>query len=310
MKAAAAAGGPDPGMATPAEKTALVVFTPSGKRGRFPHDTPLLQTARSLGVDLDSVCGGRGLCGRCQVMVSTGAFAKHGITSRAEHVSPAGEVEARFDTRKGLMPACRLGCQARLCGDVVIDVPPASQVHKQVVRKRAEVRAIELDPLVRLTYVEVEPPDMHTPSGDLERLLKALTAQWDFPELRCEPTLLPALQNVLRQGDWKVTAAVHDQHRIIAIWPGFRERSFGVAIDIGSTTLAAHLCDLQSGEVLASTGLMNPQIRFGEDLMSRVSYAMMNPGGVAEMTAGRARRHRYARHRGRRPRPGSSRATF
>ena len=98
----------------------------------------------------------------------------------------------------------------------MIDVPPASQVHKQVVRKRAEVRAIELDPLVRLAYVEVEPPDMHTPSGDLERLQKALTAQWDIPDLRCEPALLPILQKTLRQGDWKVTAAVHDQDRIIA----------------------------------------------------------------------------------------------
>ena len=85
-------------MSKAADDTALVVFTPSGKRGHFPHDTPLLQAARSLGVDLDSVCGGRGLCGRCQVIISTGAFAKHGITSRADHVSPAGEVEKRFDT--------------------------------------------------------------------------------------------------------------------------------------------------------------------------------------------------------------------
>jgi uncharacterized 2Fe-2S/4Fe-4S cluster protein (DUF4445 family) len=268
-----------------ASDAALVVFTPSGKRGRFAHGTPLLQAARSLGVDVDSVCGGRGLCGRCQIRIAEGEFAKHGIRSAQEHVSAFGEVEARYRARKGMAADRRLSCQACIQGDAVIDVPPDSQVHRQVVRKRAEVRAIALDPVVRLHYVEVAPPDMHAQRGDLERLQEALAAQWQLPELACDLGVLQSLQPALRGGDWKITVAVHDGERLMAIWPGFVDRAFGLAIDVGSTTIAGHLCDLHSGDVLASDGLMNPQIRFGEDLMSRVSYVMMNPGGVAEMTA-------------------------
>ena len=264
---------------------ALIVFTPSGKRGRFPLGTDILAAARSLGVDLDSVCGGRGICGRCQVLVSEGSFAKHGITSQAENLTPSGEVEARYDTRRGLKPGRRLGCQAELRGDVVIDVPPDSQVHKQVVRKRAEARQIEIDPIVRLHYLEVEEPDMHKPTGDLERVQRALRQQWDIEPPASDLRALQALQKALRDGDWKITVAVHDGSRLIAAWPGFHDRAFGLAVDVGSTTIAAHLCNLATGEVVASEGLMNPQIRFGEDLMSRVSYVMMNPGGEKELTA-------------------------
>jgi uncharacterized 2Fe-2S/4Fe-4S cluster protein (DUF4445 family) len=153
------------------------------------------------------------------------------------------------------------------------------------VRKRAEVRDIELDPAIRLHYLEVAEPDMHNPSGDLERLLGALEAQWELTGLECDLRSLQGLQQALRQGDWKVTVAVHRGQVITAIWPGFHDRAYGLAVDVGSTTLAAHLCHLSTGEVLASSGIMNPQIRFGEDLMSRVSYVMMNPGGEAEMTA-------------------------
>jgi uncharacterized 2Fe-2S/4Fe-4S cluster protein (DUF4445 family) len=265
-------------------ESALVVFTPSGRRGRFALGTPLLEIARTLGVDVDSVCGGRGLCGRCQVTIAQGEFAKHGIRSAPDHVSPFSEVEAGYRGRRRLGGASRLSCQARLTGDVVVDVPPESQVHKQVVRKRAEVRAIELDPVVRLHYVEVAEPDMERPTGDLQRLQQALREQWQLGELTCDLRVVQGLQKVLRQGAWQVTVAVHSANRIIGVWPGFRDRAYGLAVDVGSTTIAGHLCDLASGEVIASAGLMNPQIRFGEDLMSRVSYVMMNPGGEVEMT--------------------------
>jgi len=264
--------------------SALVVFTPSGKRGRFALGTPLLEIARTLGVDVDSVCGGRGLCGRCQVTIAQGEFAKHGIRSAHDHVSPFSDVEKRYRGRRRLGSEGRLSCQARLQGDVVVDVPAESQVHKQVVRKRAEVRAIELDPVVRLHYVEVAEPDMERPTGDLQRLQEALREQWQLGELTSDLRMLQSLQKALRQGGWKVTVAVHSANRIIGVWPGFRDRAYGLAVDVGSTTIAGHLCDLATGEVIASAGLMNPQIRFGEDLMSRVSYVMMNPGGEQEMT--------------------------
>lgn len=263
----------------------LVVFTPSGKRGRFPNGTPVLTAARSLGVDIDSVCGGRGICGRCQIRLSLGEFAKHGIVSRAENISGVNEVEARYDQKKGVRPAQRLSCQAQILGDVVVDVPAESQVHKQVVRKRAEVRAIETDPAIRLHYIEVEEPDMHNPSGDLERVMKALEEQWEIKGLECDLRVLQILQPVLRKGEWKITVAVHRGQILTTAWSGFHDQAYGVAVDVGSTTIAAHLCDLSSGKVIASSGVMNPQIRFGEDLMSRVSYVMMNPGGDKEMTA-------------------------
>jgi uncharacterized 2Fe-2S/4Fe-4S cluster protein (DUF4445 family) len=266
-------------------ETALVVFTPSGKRGRFPFGTPLLQAARALGVDIDSVCGGRALCGRCQVTLSTGEFAKHSISSRADHISPTSPTEERFRARnKRMVEGRRLSCQAQLLGDAVIDVPADSQVHKQVVRKRAEVREIRLDPVVRLHYVEVAEPDMEQPTGDLQRLQEALRQQWQLGEVTCDLRSLQGLQKALRQGNWTATVAVHSGNRIIGVWPGFHDRACGLAVDVGSTTIAGHLCDLASGEVIASAGLMNPQIRFGEDLMSRVSYVMMNPGGEALMT--------------------------
>jgi uncharacterized 2Fe-2S/4Fe-4S cluster protein (DUF4445 family) len=266
-------------------KDPLVVFTPSGKRGRFPVGTQLLQAARSLGVDVDSVCGGRAICGRCQVLVMEGDFPKHGVSSAAQHLSAISEAEQSFARRRPLASGHRLSCSARIEGDLVIDVPASSQVHRQVIRKAADARSITLDPVVHLHYVEVREPDMHDPAGDLQRLLEALHREWDFGALRCDLAVLQNLQAALRKGEWRVTVAVHAASQLIGVWPGFHDKVFGLAVDVGSTTIAGHLCNLETGEVAASGGAMNPQIRFGEDLMSRVSYAMMNPGGAEQMTA-------------------------
>ncbi|HEY8017943.1 MAG TPA: ASKHA domain-containing protein [Actinomycetota bacterium] len=262
----------------------LVVFTPSGKRGRFADGTNLLAAARALGVDLDSVCGGRGICGRCQIVVIEGEFAKHGIVSRADHLTAFSEPEERFRGLRGLAEDRRLGCHAEVLGDLVVDVPPESQVHRQVVRKEADAHPIEVDPVVRLHYVEVREPDLADPSGDLQRLSEALEREWRLTGLAADPHVLAELQRTLRAGGWTCTVAVHDGSTIVAVHAGFHDRALGVAFDVGSTTVAGHLCDLESGEVLASAGAMNPQIRFGEDLMSRVSYVMMNPGSEAELT--------------------------
>ena len=262
----------------------LVVFTPSGKRGRFPVGTPLLQAARYLNVDIDSVCGGRGICGRCQILVSEGEFAKFGITSTADSLEPITAPEIKYAERRELKPGRRLSCHTKVLNDIVVDVPAESQVHHQTIRKGAEHHEISLNPLVHLYYVEVQEPDMHDPSGDLRRLLNALEQDWQLSDLDYDVSLLPQLQTTLRQGNWCVTVAIREGKQVVAVWPGFHDRLYGIAVDVGSTTIAAHLCDLVSGEVKASAGVMNPQIRFGEDLMSRVSYVMMNPGGEQEMT--------------------------
>ncbi|MCB2102817.1 MAG: DUF4445 domain-containing protein, partial [Rhodobacterales bacterium] len=262
-----------------------VVFTPSGRRGEFPEGTSLLDAARALGVDLDSVCGGRGICGRCQVTVGTGRFDKHGLTSDPDNAGPWTERETRFDAKKGLIKGRRLGCSAVVQGDMVVDVPPESQVHRPLVRKRADARPVAVDPIIHLHYVEVPEADLGTADGEAARIGARLVARgldaapdWDLAALR-------ALQGALSKGKRAVTVAVHDRRGVIAVWPGFHERALGLAVDVGSTTIAAHLCDLADGAVLASAGAMNPQIRFGEDLMSRVSYAMMHPEGAGEMTA-------------------------
>ncbi|WP_102109248.1 ASKHA domain-containing protein [Oceaniglobus roseus] len=268
----------------------LVIFTPSGKRGRFPVGTPVLTAARQLGVDLDSVCGGRGICSKCQVSPGYGSFPKHGVTVERDALSEWNSVEERYKSKRGMKEGRRLGCQATVQKDVVIDVPAESQVHKQVVRKEATARTIAMDPATRLYFVEVEEPDMHEPSGDMERLVKALESQWNTGPVTASLPVLRKLQPTLRKGNWQVTVALHQPHEeqpatLVDLWPGLYEQGlYGLAIDLGSTTIAAHLCDLSDGRILGSAGIMNPQIRFGEDLMSRVSYVMMNPGGDTEMT--------------------------
>jgi uncharacterized 2Fe-2S/4Fe-4S cluster protein (DUF4445 family) len=263
---------------------ALVVFTPSGRRGRFERGTTVLDAARRLGVDLDSVCGGRGICGRCQIEVSEGEHAKHGIVSSAKHLTPTGELEARYASERGLREGRRLGCTACVVGDLVVDVPPESQLYRQVVRKEADAHPIELDPVVRLHYVELAEGELGESTAELRRLKAALASEWSLEGLEADVQVLADLQPALREGGGAVTVAVHDGATITAVWPGLHDRAFGIAFDIGSTTVAGHLCDLLTGVVLASAGEMNPQIRFGEDLMSRVSYVMLNPGSERELT--------------------------
>lgn len=267
-------------------KQAKVIFLPSGRRGQFDTGTPLLSAAQSLGVDIDTVCGGRGICRRCQISCVEGQFEKHQVTSGSEHLSPINEVESSGRGRRALAPGRRLSCQARIEGDLIIDVPPESQVHRQVVRKEAEARNIELDSRTRLCYVEVEPATLENDTvGDVNRLTQAIEAQWALSGVNWDFAVLITLQETLRSADWKVTVAIYGEDRIVQIWPGYQEKLLGIAIDLGSTTIAAHLCDLTSGEVLMTSSTMNPQIRFGEDLMSRVSYVMMHPEGSGEMTA-------------------------
>lgn len=267
--------------------TATVVFTPTGLRGEFPVGTTVLQAAQQLGVDLESSCGGRGVCGRCQVMHSVGEFPKHGITSLAENLTPPTERE-EGKNNEVLRHGRRLGCSAQILGDMVVDVPSDSQIHKQHIVKEATVVEIDHDPAVKLFTVQVPPPNMDEPQSDLRRVQQMLLDQHQVQAIGTDLSVLQALQPALDGAERQLTVAVYhdteDQNQIIAVWPGTKERVYGLAVDLGSTTVAAHLCDLTSLDVVSSSSVMNPQIRFGEDLMSRVSYVMMNEGGDREMT--------------------------
>jgi len=263
----------------------LVVFTPSGRRGTVAVGTTLLDAARKLGVDLDSVCGGRGICGRCQVEPTFGEFAKHGITVADDHVSARGAVEETYRGRRPLSGTRRLGCAAMVCGDLVVDIPAGSQVHRQVIRKDVNLGDLELDPVLVLRLVEVPEPTLDESVGEVRRLLDTLADQWALTDLSVDDRIVAEVQAALSEGKRTITVAVRDDSEVVAAWPGLRDRALGVAVDVGSTTIAGHLCDLATGTVLATAGTMNPQIRFGEDLMSRVSYVMMNPGGEVALTS-------------------------
>ena len=249
-----------------------VVFTPSGLSGEVSHGTTVLDAAVQLGADLDTVCGGRGICGRCQVAPSNGEFAKWAISVDETALSAWGTLEESYTGKRAIVDGRRLGCSARICGDVVIDIPPESQIHKQVIRKSVDVGDLVIDPVFTLHYVA---------ESDV---VETLEHQWnvrvdDEHFLRLlDPVVPPSPTTVVvehhARGNW-----------IAAAFPGYVDRIAGVAIDVGSTTIAGYLVDLSNGEILASAGRMNPQIRFGEDLMSRVSYVMMNPGGDIELTA-------------------------
>ena len=261
-----------------------VVFTPSGLTGSVEHGTTVLAAARAVGADLDTVCGGRALCGRCQVEPGVGHFAKWGIEVRPDALGAADVVEGEYSGARPLRKGMRLGCVAAIHGDVVLDIPPQSQVHRQVVRKDLDVGAFDIDPLFSLWYVEIDEPSLGDPRSLADLVRNAVAVQH-----RREPPSVPLralsmLQPAITQGSGAVSVAVDEENRVVAVWPGFVDAAYGAAIDVGSTTIAGHLCDLTTGAVVASAGRMNPQIRYGEDLMSRVSYAMMNPGGDRELT--------------------------
>lgn len=245
--------------------------------------TTVLQAAQRLGVDLESACGGRGLCGRCQVLPAIGDFAKHQIQALPNNISDLTEFEIKRAKVLQLKAGRRLGCSVQILGDMVIDVPADSQLHKQKISKEAEALDLIPDPVVRTYMISVEEPDMHKPASDFNRIRQALKREHGVDITECDLTLLQTLQPILRKADWTVTVAVYDGSLLQAVWPGFKENVYGLVVDLGSTTIAAHLLALSSGDVVATSASMNPQIRFGEDLMSRVSYVMMNPGGDQDM---------------------------
>lgn len=255
---------------------------PSGRRGQVPTGTPLLEAARELGVGIESICSGRLTCGKCKVRVEEGQFAKHGVTSAADHLTPVGSDEREL-LHAMHADDCRLSCTAQVTGDVLIYVPEESRAHKQIIRKAATDRVIDIDPAVRQYYVQVEDAALGEHRGDWRRLQDALAREAGLTDLTIDLHALRQLQPALRQAKRALTVLVWNDCAVIDVRPGYAEGIYGLAVDIGSTTVAAYLCDLRTGAVLATESAMNPQISFGEDLMSRVSYVMMHDDGTEKM---------------------------
>jgi uncharacterized 2Fe-2S/4Fe-4S cluster protein (DUF4445 family) len=259
-----------------------VFLMPSGRRGKVPRRANLLSVAAQLGVELESICGGRQTCGKCQVIVEDGHFPKHGITSSSENLSSPTPREIAY-ARENNLNGRRLACAAQVLGDVLISVPEESQARKQIIAKTASERVIPVDPTLRQVYVEVEPAALGDPRGDWERLQVALADQWQLSELAIDSRALSTLQEVLLAGSYAVTVTLWQDREVVRLQPGYQEGIFGLAVDLGSTTVVAHLCDLRTGLVLNTHSSMNPQVRYGEDLMSRVSYASTQPQGLTRL---------------------------
>lgn len=267
---------------SPPDEQPLVVFMPSGRRGRVSRGETLLEAARQLGVGIESICGGLITCGKCQIQVETGTFQKHAIQSDADHLSPAGDEELALLKRLG-SEGCRLSCVAEVRDDVLIYVPEENRAQKQIVRKTATERAIEVKPSVRQVYVQVEEAQLGEHRGDWGRLQDALREQWSIDQPGIDLQVLRRLQAALREENWGVTVTLWQDQQVIDIQPGYQEGVYGLAVDIGTTTVAAYLCDLRTGELLATESTMNPQVKYGEDLMSRVSYATTHHDGLEKL---------------------------
>jgi len=262
----------------------MVIFQPSGRRGRVPRGTTIIEASRLLGVDIESLCGEKKVCGKCIVRIEEGHFAKLDVTSSRENVTPWQKEEKRFITKEKKGEGYRLGCAARVQGDVLVFVPEESRAGKQVVSKAARDIRIKHDPAVRLYYVELDGPTFKDPLGDFERLCKALKDTYGLENLKVDLHALRQLPSALRKEEWKVTVSVWMDKEIIRIRPGRAEDCYGLAIDVGTTTIAGYFCNLQTMEVIDTVSMMNPQCKYGEDVMSRITYHMSEPDGLKRMS--------------------------
>ncbi len=263
--------------------------------------------ARELGVEIESICAENATCGKCMVLIEEGRFEKYNINSKREHLSPVTSEEASYFKRrlrllkdKGWeVGQVRLSCQCQIRGDVLINVPEESRGNKQIVRKSASEREIEVKPAIRKYLVSMSPPTLERPIADWERLAKGLETSMGLVhgteeklprwyemsiDYQCLRTLAKTLREATPKGaGWQVTVSVWNDKEVIAVQPGYHEDSYGAAVDIGSTTVALYLCNLRTGELLAAESEMNPQIVYGEDVMSRIQYTIEHANGLEKL---------------------------
>ncbi|PKM79521.1 MAG: ferredoxin [Firmicutes bacterium HGW-Firmicutes-14] len=256
-----------------------VIFQPSGRRGKVAEGKTLLTASHELGVDIEAPCGAHKVCGKCKVKIETGFFEKFNIDSRADHLSPITEEEKKILKEKEIADDYRLACSTEIRGDVLVFVPEESRKADQVVLDTGKERTFVLNPAVKNYFVEMQAATLEDHRSDLARLQDALKESYGLENLGVDYFVLRELPNVIREGGWKATATVLYDREIIDVRPGFVQKCYGIGIDVGTTTVAAYLCDLQTGQMLIKDGMMNPQVRYGEDVLSRITYAMMNEDG-------------------------------
>jgi uncharacterized 2Fe-2S/4Fe-4S cluster protein (DUF4445 family) len=266
------------------ENNAMVIFQPSGRRGEVPKGITVIEASRLLGVDIEALCGEKKVCGKCVVRIEEGHFEKYGIQSSMSHVSPWQEEEEKFINAERREKGFRLGCVATVQDDILVFVPEESRAGKQVVSKAAREISIKHNPAVKLYYVEVDPPSFEEPTGDFERICRGIERDYGLNNLSIDIFALRQLPNALRDGKWAVTVSVWNDTEIIRVRPGRHEHVYGLAIDVGTTTVAAYFCDLTTMDVIDTVSMMNPQCKYGEDVMARITYHMTTPDGLQRMS--------------------------
>ncbi len=271
-------------MVTRHEDTAMVVFQPSGRSGKVPKGTTILEAARLLGAGIEALCGGHHICGKCKIRIETGSVRSQGIESRRENAGAWQSGEADHITSEEKAAGYRLGCVAVVEGDLLVTVPEESRPGKQVVSKAARPIPIDQNPAVKTYFLQLSPSSLSDPTGDFERLGRALEATYGLTGLSIDLHAARSLGKVLRKGKWDVTVSVWMEREIIRLRPGKAGPNYGMAFDIGTTTLAGYLCDLDTMEVVATASMMNPQVPYGEDVISRINYCLDNPEGRQQMS--------------------------
>jgi uncharacterized 2Fe-2S/4Fe-4S cluster protein (DUF4445 family) len=276
---------PELGVDSMAKDKAMVIFQPSGRRGAVPTGITVIQASRMLGVDIETLCGQKKSCGKCIVRIEDGNFTKYNIQSSRLHVSPWQAEEQEFITPELREKGFRLACAAVVLDDLLIFVPEESRAGKQVVSKAARNIHIDRNPAVKLYPVEVTPATFEDPSADYERVCRQLEKEYGLSNLTADIFALRQLPAALRDGNWCVTVSVWHDKEMVRIRPGKVSRAYGLAIDVGTTTVAAYLCDLVTMEVVDTVTMMNPQCRYGEDVMARITYSLTTPDGLDRMSA-------------------------
>jgi uncharacterized 2Fe-2S/4Fe-4S cluster protein (DUF4445 family) len=245
----------------------------------------LVEASRLLGVDIEAPCGEHQVCGKCRVRVEDGYFEKYAIHSTSDHAGLLGSAERNILSGEEILEGLRLGCTSSVQGDLLIYVPESSRAGKQVVSKAAREIAIDLNPGVKQYIVRVEEPTLEDGMADFERVKLALERAYGLSSLTIDIHALRSLAGALRSGDWEVTVSIWMDQEIIRIKPGADCSGYGFAFDIGTTTIAGYLCELATGKVVDTYSTMNPQVRYGEDVVSRISYHMGNLGGLSRMSS-------------------------
>jgi uncharacterized 2Fe-2S/4Fe-4S cluster protein (DUF4445 family) len=264
------------------EDVQQVCFTPSGRQFMGEAGDTLLQVAQDAGVAIRSLCGGYGQCHQCWIEVSEGSHSKFGVECKPENVSGITSLERQLIIDNPSYKGKRLACQTCIQGDLVIDVPEESQEHKAYISKKNAKQDYSISSAITLFDCTLEESTLDENPSATENLLSQLEKQ--DVKATIDFNLLRGLQPLIHESKGSLTVAIRDQKEIVAIYPQGKHQLIGGAIDIGSTTLALYVYDLKNAKLVYESSAMNPQIRFGEDLMSRVSYVMMNKGGDEKLT--------------------------